>query len=243
MLTMEAQLRALVPFSDFLAALVKDEEDVPLVDLLQPYLPARWSPEVGEQLLTFCQDRRTIVYEPSFLCLANYLMLPGLKETIDRDARLTGNQANIRVVVDACIGFSETWASRFPSVRREWGNDEIAKRGLYYLHPTMQLYRWAEYGWLDVIQHAMREGHPWDKLLCAYAAKNGHLEVLRWANENDCPWDDDVLMLAYFFRRWKVFRWASKNMRPRNRLPYRKGLLRRGNTTMWADLLKEWNLL
>ena len=35
----------------------------------------------------------------------------------------------------------------------------------------------AQYGWLDLLKWARKNGFPWNSLTCSCAARNGHLEI------------------------------------------------------------------
>jgi hypothetical protein len=51
-------------------------------------------------------------------------------------------------------------------------------------------------GRLDLLIIYHKNGSPWDRDTCAWAAESGHLECLKYLHENGCPWDKKhVLML------------------------------------------------
>jgi hypothetical protein len=69
----------------------------------------------------------------------------------------------------------------------------------------------GQYGHLEVLQWARRNGCPWDERTCYWAAKGGHLEVLQWARLNKCPWDKRTCSDAAYQGHLEVLQWARLN--------------------------------
>ena len=146
---MEQQLQALVPFSNLLQMLDMHEDDPhPLTTAVQSLLPSSWSTEVADQLLAFCRGGQ-LMYSPSFLRLANYLMLAGFHERLEADARRHGDHGRLQQVVEAGIGYYDTWIARFPVDATGLSDDEVAARGLYYLGTSLPASCWAKHGHVD----------------------------------------------------------------------------------------------
>ena len=74
----------------------------------------------------------------------------------------------------------------------------------------------AKNGHLDVLQWARANGCPWDELTCVYAAENGHLDGLQWARANGCEWDYRTCSRAAKYGHLSVLQWARENGCPQN---------------------------
>ena len=67
-------------------------------------------------------------------------------------------------------------------------NKEMAERGLFFRLPGASCYIWAENGYLDCLQWAVRSGRKMCPMVCMLATQRGDIEMRQWAHDNGCPW-------------------------------------------------------
>lgn len=80
----------------------------------------------------------------------------------------------------------------------------------------MACYHAALNGNLQMLQSARIRGCPWDKRVCAAAAKLDRLDILEWAHENGCPWDGETCISAVRGGHLHVLKWLRARGCPWN---------------------------
>ena len=75
----------------------------------------------------------------------------------------------------------------------------------------------ATNGHLDCLKYAHENGCLWNKETCENAAMNGHLCCLKYAHFNDCPWDDETCAFAAMNGHLNCLKYAHENGCPWDR--------------------------
>lgn len=71
--------------------------------------------------------------------------------------------------------------------------------------------RAAEYGKLEILEWAHKNGCQWNEMTCAYAAYGGNIDILKWLRMNDCPWNEITCAKAALGGNFDILKWARKN--------------------------------
>ena len=88
---------------------------------------------------------------------------------------------------------------------------ENQKRNSNYSSNVIRCKKAAEYGNLEALILARKNGCDWDEDTCSHAAKNGHLIVLIWAHQNECNWDSNTCTFAAKNGHLATLKWAREN--------------------------------
>ena len=62
-----------------------------------------------------------------------------------------------------------------------------------------------------IVYHMLKNGCPWDEIVCTIASENDNLDCLSYAHENGCPWDEGVVLIAIKFGSLNCLKYAYNN--------------------------------